>query len=184
MAKLKLDKNILHKKIAGVPVPIVAVAAGVGGLILYRKFGHSASDVGPDGTSLADGGATGGMGEASGGGSGAFGSEGSSTDGLYPQPIANVTRLIHRRVRVRKTVTVKRLRPGNGARGRNQVRNRTVTNQQAIKPLGNPRRRYQGDRSGSPTLIRSTATIRTRTHRGPGNNSRRTGASPPIIRSR
>ena len=36
---MPLDKTILKKKVFGIPVPILAVGAGVVGVIAYRKFG-------------------------------------------------------------------------------------------------------------------------------------------------
>ena len=36
---MPLDKNILHKKIAGIPVPVLAVGGGIAAIVLYRKFG-------------------------------------------------------------------------------------------------------------------------------------------------
>lgn len=36
---MPLDKNILKKKVFGIPVPIVALGAGVVGVIAFKKFG-------------------------------------------------------------------------------------------------------------------------------------------------
>lgn len=77
---MPLDKNILKKKIFGIPVPIVAVGAGVAGVIAYRKFGagggSSTSSDGAATPSDYSGGTAGSGGSASdySGGSGDYGS--------------------------------------------------------------------------------------------------------------
>jgi hypothetical protein len=48
-----LDKNILKKKVFGIPVPIVALGAGVVGVIAFKKFGGGGAA-----SSTADGAAT------------------------------------------------------------------------------------------------------------------------------
>lgn len=73
---MPFDKTILKKKVFGLPVPVVALGAGVVGVILYRKFGagKAAADTSnPDATatpsdySQGSAGSGGGAGDYSGG---------------------------------------------------------------------------------------------------------------------
>jgi hypothetical protein len=180
---MALDATILKRKVFGIPVPILAVGAGVVGIIAFRRFGGGASkdSVASDAADYQEQ-VSGGQGSiASGGGSGGGGSfvpATSDTGGLYPQGLVNIRAVIRRRVFVNKRVRVNRqvreirYRPGRGGKSRTTVRSRTITNPKAIRPNAAP---------GGYTLIRSTTTA---TRRGPGSNSRRVGAAPPIVRSR
>ena len=156
---MPLDKNILKKKVFGVPVPILAVGAGVVGVIAFKKFGGGGGGSTTDDTgqsaSPADysGGSAGGGGAASdysgGGGSvgGAYdtgyGSAGSGTydptggaflpatdaGGLAPSTIINKTVKI-----------IRRPARNNHRRRRPVVINKTVINKRVINKTSRPNR--------------------------------------------
>ena len=76
---MPIDKNILKKKVFGIPVPIVALGAGVVGVIAFKKFGGGGGAAATDSTatpSAYSSGSAGSGGEASdySGGTGDYGS--------------------------------------------------------------------------------------------------------------
>jgi hypothetical protein len=206
--KLKLDKTILKKKIAGIPVPIVAAGAGVVGIIAYRHFAgggasgsaSNASGAGPDtsGQSPADySGGTGDSGQVASGGGGGYGDPASfegytggpfvpaATMGTAQQPIVQIAKWIPK---WKPTWTPKWKPPGSRPRRRPLVVNKIVINNRGgIAP-----KKVGGLRPGqTPPIINRGQSSKTGTGRPIGatpyqrstpNVRRRRGESPPILR--
>jgi hypothetical protein len=205
--KLKLDKTILKKKIAGVPVPIVAAGAGVVGIIAYRHFagggaGASGADpnalaAGPDtsGQSPADySGGTGDAGQvASGGGGGGYGDPASfegysggpfvptATLGTAQQPIVQIAKWIPKWT---PTWTPKWKPPGGRPRRRPTIINKIVINNRGGIAPRKPGVLRPGQTP--PIVARGGAKPKPINmqpyQRSAPNVRRRRGESPPILR--
>lgn len=144
MAKVRFDKNILKKKVMGLPVPLVAVAAGGVAWIIWKRHQAAGGSVAPGtaadysgGTADAGSPATSGGG-GSAGGAGDAGGTSSSTDNAYPQPITNNITKIFRRGSITKIFR-------RGGRGRPVVRNRITVNVRNNSPnrIVRPMRKQQ-----------------------------------------
>lgn len=154
MPKMKLDKNVLKKKIAGLPVPLVAVAAGGVAWIIWKRHQAAAgSGVDPGtaadysgGTADAGSPATSGGGGSAGGAGDASGTS-SSTDNAYPQPITNNITKIFKKGAITKVFR-------RGGRGRPVVRNRITVNVRNNSPnrVVRPMRKQQAKHKPPPKL--------------------------------
>jgi hypothetical protein len=188
---MPLDKNILKKKVFGIPVPILAVGAGVVGVIAYRKFGAGKSSSTSDGSATASdysGGSAGSGGSASdySGGTGDYGSSadlglgaggGASYDiggGAY-LPATNAGPLGGQPI-VNKFIHI--TRPRRGRARRPTIVNKTVLNFGAIPK--NKRR---------PNVVHGDRNVPSPTHDPRRNGGAATGQrrrdpyrTPPIIR--
>lgn len=192
---MPLDKNILKKKIFGVPVPIIAVGAGVVGVIAYRKFGgggggdgagadgaatpadYSGGSAGSGGSASDYSGGTGDYGSGAdlglGSGGGGFTLGGGGEGGFLPATDAGGLGL---QPIINKTIRI--IRPASRGR-RIKIINRVVVNPKAIAK--NKRR---------PNVVHGDRPVPSPTNRNPrGAGSKvvtgqkpRPKTSPPIIR--
>lgn len=202
-------RALMKKKVAGIPVPVLAAGAGVVGVLAYRRyagggatssggaFGDTGSGDAGSAAGYSGGTAGGGGGEESFGGGGGGGDFTIGPGGAFiPETagvaatapiIRNVTRIIKRqRIKIGKKVVYRR-KPGR--KPRIVVQNRVVVNNAAAK-AAKKRGQVRGRNEGRPIASMGGRRPNTppiirphKTSKAALRPKRRKGQSQPIIRT-